>query len=66
MERWRAVDPTNCPVLLPVFDLANHNPEAKVLWTWGAKYCTLTVEEDIEGGKEIYNNYGPKSNEECE
>ena len=65
IKKWSAADPSTCPVLLPVFDLANHNPEAKVSWTFGPEYCSLTVEEFIGEGEQIYNNYGPKSNEEC-
>lgn len=53
-----------CPVLLPVFDLANHDPSAKVEWCWASTHCTLAVEEEIGSGKEIFNNYGPKGNEE--
>ena len=65
VKKWSAADPSTCPVLLPVFDLANHDPEAKVSWTFGPEHCSLAVEEVIGEGEQIYNNYGPKSNEEC-
>ena len=53
------------PVLLPVFDLANHDPDVKVTWQPSAEGVSLICNEDIDSGAEIFNNYGPKGNEEC-
>ena len=53
------------PVLLPVFDIANHSPIAKVKWEWNDTTCCLYNREPLRGGRAIWNNYGAKSNEEC-
>lgn len=55
-----------CPALIPGLDLMNHNPAAKVTWIWGHSECGFSNNEVIRGGRQIWNNYGPKSNEECE
>lgn len=55
-----------CPVLIPGLDLMNHNPAAKVTWNWGHSECSFSNNEVIRGGSQIWNNYGPKSNEERE
>ncbi|KAL9103111.1 MAG: hypothetical protein Q9163_001822 [Psora crenata] len=51
-------------VLIPGLDLLNHSPSAKVVWDWGRNDCTIRVDESLTGGSEIFNNYGPKGNEE--
>ena len=53
-----------CPALIPGLDLMNHNPAAKVTWIWGHSECGFSNNEVIRGGLQIWNNYGPKSNEE--
>ena len=52
------------PVLIPGLDLLNHDPSAKVSWIWDANVCALRLNESIAGGREVWNNYDPKSNEE--
>jgi len=54
------------PVLIPGLDLLNHSPTAKVTWNWNVTACVLEADEKFDGGTEILNNYGPKSNEERE
>ena len=54
----------NSSVLIPVFDLANHRPDVRVTWEWNHSDCRLKIDERLEAGAEVYNNYGPKSNEE--
>jgi hypothetical protein len=54
------------PALVPGIDLLNHNPAAKVTWHWGHSECSFSNNEVIPGGSQIWNNYGPKSNEERE
>lgn len=54
------------PVLLPVFDLANHDPMAKVTWNWGSSHCALSIDYAIASGRQVFNNYGWKGNEECQ
>lgn len=53
------------PVLIPGVDLLNHSPLAKVTWEWGASACTIQIDEQLSGGDQVFNNYGPKGNEEC-
>lgn len=52
------------PVLIPGLDLLNHIPSAKVTWNWGRLVCSITVDELVTGSSQIWNNYGPKNNEE--
>lgn len=52
------------PVLIPGLDLLNHRPFAKVTWQWGGESCRLLSNEAIASGCQVYNNYGPKTNEE--
>ncbi|KAJ1648736.1 hypothetical protein LPJ64_000055 [Coemansia asiatica] len=51
-------------VLLPLLDMMNHQPRRRVTWAAldsGIEFVTGTV---IKAGEQIFNNYGPKSNEE--
>lgn len=48
-------------MLVPVIDLLNHSPTAKVSWAVGNGLFRLETEAS---GGEIYNNYGQKGNEE--
>lgn len=52
-------------VLLPLIDLLNHKPLAKVEWQAGRENVGFLVLEDIAPGEEIANNYGPRNNEQC-
>lgn len=54
------------PVLLPLIDLPNHRPLAKVEWRAGDQDVGLLVQENVAPGEEISNNYGPRNNEQCE
>lgn len=55
------------PVLCPVLDLANHSPSARVLWIIDDDGYTLsTTDHRSRPGEQIFNNYGPKGNEERE
>lgn len=65
-----AVEPAELPedgvsALLPLIDLPNHRPLAKVEWRAGEKEVGLILLEDIRPGEEIANNYGPRNNEQC-
>ncbi|KAJ9215299.1 hypothetical protein DTO166G4_3184 [Paecilomyces variotii] len=51
-------------VLLPLIDVTNHRPLAKVEWQAGNEKIGLAVMEDTAAGREIGNNYGPRSNEQ--
>ncbi|KAJ5823190.1 hypothetical protein N7447_005530 [Penicillium robsamsonii] len=64
-----AVEPADLPedgvsALLPLIDLPNHRPMAKVEWRAGDKDIGLLVLEDHSAGQEISNNYGPRNNEQ--
>lgn len=55
------------PVLIPGLDSFNHSREAKVTWTWDndpIEHITLTLHQPTYNGKQVFNSYGPKSNEE--
>jgi len=52
-------------VLLPLIDLPNHRPLAKIEWRAGDKDVGLILRETIQPGEEIANNYGPRNNEQC-
>lgn len=51
-------------VLFPVMDAGNHNPLAKVDWAYDPGHFSLTVSEPISLHDQIFNNYGPKGNDE--
>jgi hypothetical protein len=55
------------PVLIPGLDSFNHSREAKVTWTWNkepTEHITLTLHQPLYNAKQVFNSYGPKSNEE--
>ena len=52
-------------VLLPLIDLPNHRPLAKVEWRAGEEDVGMIVLESVSPGQEISNNYGPRNNEQC-
>ncbi|GLA82116.1 hypothetical protein AtubIFM56815_006295 [Aspergillus tubingensis] len=51
-------------VLLPIIDMGNHRPLAKVEWRAGKDDVAFVVLEDVSAGQEISNNYGPRNNEQ--
>ncbi|KAJ5928610.1 hypothetical protein N7466_007566 [Penicillium verhagenii] len=51
-------------VLLPLIDLPNHRPLAKVEWRAGEEDVGMIILEDTSPGEEIANNYGPRNNEQ--
>ncbi|KAI5969200.1 hypothetical protein CANMA_001753 [Candida margitis] len=55
--------PKNEPMLLPVVDLLNHNPKAKVEWSC-LDGAFIFESDDVSKGEELFNNYGQKGNEE--
>ena len=58
-------DSLGLPVLLPGLDFLNHSPTARVAWDWGPTTCAIRTDAELSEGHQIFNNYGPKSNEEC-
>lgn len=51
--------------LIPVFDLLNHDDDkAKVKWGMQGDNYTFKSEQKLNPGDEVFNSYGPKTNEE--
>lgn len=50
-------------VLLPLLDLLNHKPGAKVEWQAQYNFVGLRILETYNSGEELCNNYGPRDNE---
>lgn len=51
-------------MLLPVIDLLNHNPRAKVTWSTLENTFEFESEDQLSPGEQLFNNYGQKGNEE--
>ena len=52
------------PVLFPVIDLLNHQSRSNMQWTRGKYALSLDSGLELQPGQAIWNNYGPKGNEE--
>ncbi|KAK9245880.1 hypothetical protein V1506DRAFT_536908 [Lipomyces tetrasporus] len=52
------------PVLVPLVDSLNHKPQVPVYWSATADSFTISSGNSIAAGDEVFNNYGPKGNEE--
>ncbi|UZJ54971.1 hypothetical protein CBS101457_004291 [Exobasidium rhododendri] len=55
------------PILIPGLDAFNHSRQAKVTWTFNAlpqQHITLTLHRSVCKGDQVFNSYGPKSNED--
>lgn len=50
-------------VLLPLMDILNHKPAARVEWKHAADFVGLEILSEYTSGSEIFNNYGPRDNE---
>ncbi|KAJ2549125.1 hypothetical protein EV175_004564 [Coemansia sp. RSA 1933] len=51
-------------VLLPLLDMFNHMPMRKVTWAANSTGVEFVTREELQIGSQVFNNYGPKSNEE--
>ncbi|KAJ2661709.1 hypothetical protein IWW48_002255 [Coemansia sp. RSA 1200] len=51
-------------VLLPMLDMFNHMPMRKVTWELTGDGVQFVTNEKLRAGAQVFNNYGPKSNEE--
>ena len=49
--------------MIPVMDLGNHSPTARVSWTSTSTSITLSSDAPLLAGDVVMNNYGAKSNE---
>lgn len=50
-------------VILPLLDILNHKPMAKVEWEARPTLVGLQMQEKYTEGEELFNNYGPTDNE---
>ena len=50
--------------LLPLLDMLNHRYAAPIIWQSGEGAVGFAAGADVAAGDEVFNNYGPKSNEE--
>jgi len=51
-------------VLFPVQDASNHSNDAHVDWTFDPGRFTISINDPVEAGGEVLNNYGWKGNDE--
>ncbi|KAK3640108.1 hypothetical protein LTR56_012084 [Elasticomyces elasticus] len=51
-------------VLFPVQDAGNHSNNAHVDWAYDPGRFSVSVTDPVEAGAEVFNNYGPKGNDE--
>lgn len=49
--------------LWPVLDYLDHDPNSKIEWIITDSEIVFKAMQDIEAGEIVYNNYGPKGNE---
>jgi hypothetical protein len=54
----------SCPCLLPLLDMLNHWPGTKISWLSTPNHIEFVNEANIDAQRQVYNNYGPKGNEE--
>ena len=59
-----SADDLDFPVLFPVLDILNHHHDAHVDWSFDPGRFTVSISDAVTQGSEVYNNYGPKSNDE--
>ena len=52
------------PVLIPGLDLLNHARAHPVTWSTDGTHVHMSTHYPISQGSQVYNNYGPKSNQE--
>ncbi|KAK4554707.1 hypothetical protein LTR86_008209 [Recurvomyces mirabilis] len=63
MSRTPAED-LDFSVLFPVQDFGNHSNNARVDWTFDPGRFSVKVNDPVEAEQEVFNNYGPKPNDE--
>jgi hypothetical protein len=49
--------------LFPVLDMINHKPYRKIEWQMSSEGVRFITMEPVAAGDELFNNYGPKGNE---
>ncbi|CCX10593.1 hypothetical protein FPQ18DRAFT_6260 [Pyronema domesticum] len=63
-EGIRTYDEETTAALFPAVDSLNHKPHTAITWQPTADRLSLISGQQVEAGEEIFNNYGPKANEE--
>ncbi|EGX49564.1 hypothetical protein AOL_s00078g53 [Orbilia oligospora ATCC 24927] len=63
-ENTMLSDDNGFPVLIPLVDILNHKPNTKIIWEPTQTSFSLITPETISEGSQVFNNYGPKGNEE--
>lgn len=53
------------PALFPLLDILNHKPRTRITWQAGKDVIGFVGEELLKAGTEVFNNYGPKPNQQC-
>lgn len=62
---YKDAESEDLTMLVPVVDSLNHMPNTSVYWSGNdGTGFTFSVCHEVESGSEVFNNYGPKSNEE--
>ncbi|KAJ1822580.1 hypothetical protein LPJ56_000656 [Coemansia sp. RSA 2599] len=51
-------------VMLPLLDMMNHQPRRRVSWVALDSGIEFVTGSELKSGDQVFNNYGPKSNEE--
>ncbi|KUI67662.1 Ribosomal lysine N-methyltransferase set10 [Cytospora mali] len=69
MEVPKDVDIDDFSVLLPVYDIINHDIKANVQWlvdheNTAAKVCRFQTLDEYRPGEQVFNTYGKKTNSE--
>ncbi|KAF2215400.1 hypothetical protein CERZMDRAFT_110085 [Cercospora zeae-maydis SCOH1-5] len=59
-----AAEDLDFPVLFPVLDTLNHHHDAHVDWSFDPGRFNVSTSDDVVEGGEVYNNYGPKGNDD--
>lgn len=50
--------------MFPLLDSLNHKPNTKITWSTNNGSVSFVAGQEFKAGQEVFNNYGPKSNEE--
>lgn len=59
-----AAEDLDFPVLFPVVDIPNHHHSAQIDWQFDPGQFSISPAVLVPAGTELYNNYGPKGNDE--
>jgi hypothetical protein len=58
-----AVSAFELGVMLPLFDMLQHEAGTPISWLADGSQVVFRVESAVAAGAELFNNYGPKGNE---